>query len=86
MDPSSPSFIPLYSPAGLSVELVFLSHLMHLTYGHIDCVCYSQPQDKMVQKVQRLNEWTPLHRGLSQSADKKNPGTSGLATMDQPRQ
>ena len=81
MDPSSPSFILLYSPAGLSVELVYLSHLVHLTYGHIDCVYYSQPQ-----KVQRSNEWTPLHRGLSQSADKKNPETSGLATMDQPRQ
>jgi hypothetical protein len=35
--------IALYSPANPSVELVFLSHLVRLTYGHIDCVLQPAP-------------------------------------------
>ena len=75
---SSPSCIALYSPDDLSVELVFPSHLVNLTYGHIDRVCHSQPQYEMVQKVQRSNE-----RTSSQLVDENFPGTSGLAIMDQ---
>ena len=51
MAQSPPLCLALYSPAYLSVELVFSSHLLHIARSHIDNVCHSQPQRETVQNV-----------------------------------